>query len=148
MYTHTLEKAKKFSNSHLGKNEYPDSQLINALKTAADVHDGHISAPIYDKLRTNGMDLPTRSVIEMRYGSWSYALDAAGIPTNPAPRKSYKRANYVGAVKTVWNALGRPPSVTDYIVYRRVHPELNLPCDAIIRRNLRSWVTALELAQK
>lgn len=104
---------------------YSDDELIAALRRYAT--DGHISGKRYEALANPTTD-PSRSTFTLRWGSWSAALEAAGLTPNPT-RRSYERTwttdelldvirRYIADAQQA----GRHPSIEEYLRWRYHQP--------------------------
>lgn len=130
---------------------YSTSGLIAALRLVAD--DGYVSSAMYKHAYTRAMGsaspLPSTKVFSMRFGSWKKACQVAGLRHGRQTRPSYPRLSddeLVAAVVLAADTMGDLPSLGEYRGFRSLHPELRLPCDALIRARLGGWASALKQA--
>jgi hypothetical protein len=110
---------------------------VAVLRAWADTGGGVLTATAYEAWRSRtGRRAPQRETIAAAFGSWSAAMEAAGLSTERCRspelnRKSQARANaarpartaalrevILAAVRQCAVALGRPPRVTEFLAWR------------------------------
>jgi hypothetical protein len=80
-------------------------------------------------------DIPSHTTYVKRFGSWTAALRAAGLPVDPRS-VGYDRETLLEMLRGLVAELGRTP------VCREL-PQLGLPCDATFAKHFGSWAAAL-----
>ena len=84
---------------------------------------------------TTAPDIPSHVTYVKRFGSWTAALRAAGLPVDPHS-VGYDRKTLLEMLRELVAELGRAP-------VGRELPELGLPCDATYAKHFGSWSAAL-----
>lgn len=102
----------KYKKTLKPPNYIDDEILIKALKTAAKLNEHpYLSSSIYEQIRKeNG--LPSKVIIQRRFGTWKAALKLAQLPTEmPKPPKKKRIRKKPKQTKTK-SRLGRKPKLT------------------------------------
>lgn len=128
-----------------GRVKWTDDEILGVLRGFADGQ--RLTGVAYDTARrAAAVPLPSRATVELRYGSWARACDAAGLTgchrdTGPPP---ISPAVCLDALARCAIDLGRAfPAYADYEEWHAFTP--GTPSGSIIRRRLGgSWVSALD----
>jgi hypothetical protein len=149
-----LAALSKNSRSRPRKSRYNDDEIIACLRTASVELGGVLTAAEYTRFaRTkrfaDGRPWPTNQTPAHRFGSWSAALQRAGLEANrPSPiagQRLFTRAHCVDAILEVERELGHPPTSAEY---ERAAARSSgiLPSLATVRNRCGTWQEALVLA--
>lgn len=138
-------KARKGRATSAGLYGWSDAAYRDALHAAA--VDGCVTANAYGTYRAKQTHpMPTQVAFEMRYGSWTRAVEANGRAVRRAGLE-YKRTSKATLARNIAVVVdaagGHLPSVAEYDEYRRAHPDAGLLSSALIRRRFPSWPAAL-----
>jgi len=121
----------------------------------------------YEHARTEHPAWPHHSSLGRRYGSWLSAVNAAvkvtndppswGTPARTQPQRTYSRADCVRAIKRAKRAIGDWPDQREYALWQCIEADIcrrtgaldrTPPSQSAVRKRLRSWPDALELARR
>lgn len=122
----------------------PDEELVGALRKVASLHDGECTTTAYLGCYMAEIVHVSPRTFFMRYGSWTAALDAAGLTPASRPGPYSNRTTdeaLLAAVRECADALGHLPTLAEYKAWRT--PEH--PCDSIVRTRLGGWRGVLRL---
>lgn len=138
-------KARKGRATAAGLYGWSDDAYHDALHAAA--VDGCVTANAYGTYRAKQTHpMPTQVAFEMRYGSWTRAVEANGLKPGRTNR-TYKRTSKATLARNIAVVIdaadGHLPSVAEYDEYRRANPAVGLLSSALIRRRFPSWPAAL-----
>lgn len=117
--------------------QYTDDELIDALKRAA----GTLGrTPSKDEMES--MDgLPSVWTYQHRFGSWSAALERAGIRPRQAPaRTRYSDEELIAAIRRAADELGKAPTMKEMALLEGV------PSPLTFRDRFGSWTSAIKAA--
>jgi hypothetical protein len=146
----TWESRQAIGRGVRGLVKWTDADLLEHAANAAESAGGHLSVLVYQRYYEATPGAPAGRTLEMRWGSWNAVMDAAGLPHNPCGR-TYERTtaeDCAVAVANVWLAVGRRPTIQEYVAHRGRHPDLGFPGQAIIRQRCGSWIRACEMAEE
>lgn len=129
---------------------YTDRQLVNALRRLA-LNEPTIGRRTFDQ-RRRSTD-PTSQLYERRFGSWSRALEIAGLETVEQPRHlqgattKWTEPQILDALRSCLRYTGST-SVTAYEAWRTNAdcPQTDVPPATTIRFRMGSWSRATRLA--
>jgi len=143
---------------------------INSLAGVATLIDSLGCVPTieqYEQARGQQLAWPHHSSLGRLYGSWLSAVSAAvkvtcdppswGQPARTHPRRTYSRADCVRAIERCKLAIGDWPAQREYALWQRIEADicrrtgtldLTPPSESTVRKRLRSWPDALELARR
>jgi hypothetical protein len=121
----------------------------------------------YEHARTAHPAWPHHSSLGRRYGSWLSAVNAAvkvtsdppswGAPARTQPQRTYSRADCVRAINRCKQAIGDWPDQREYALWQCIEANIcrrtgtldrTPPSQSAVRKRLRSWPDALELARR
>lgn len=111
-----------------------NEELLADLRALADEHGKYPSKPTVN----DHDEMASAATYQQRFGSWSAAIAAAGLPTFTRP--SYSETDLIETLQRLADELGRPPRVTDI----DSHPEVATHSTYINR--FGSWNAALAAA--
>jgi hypothetical protein len=129
---------------------YTSEELIESLKEASATVAGNLSHEAYRQFvgssptLSDGRSRPGPQAMDLRFGTWNGALEAAGLPANPKagpPKKYDDPVALLQSVVLCWQDLDHPPTVKEYDHWQR--GKNGHPSPAIALRRLHSWNTAL-----
>jgi hypothetical protein len=129
---------------------YPDENLLDFLRKAAHGQQGPLSVAGYREIAgRHGRRWASVATYRIRFGSWSGALQAAGLPArDPSPwtGKRISRDECLAAVRAVTQTLGKIPTSEEY---DRCARESNgsLPSLATVKHRCGGWLQALRTAE-
>ena len=125
-----------------------DKQLLKAIVGLAVANGGE--PPTTDQYRIEALrlGLPGPQTVMTRFGSWTAAIEAAGLRARP-PKRNYTRIwddrRCRAAALAAARELGRWPSVAEY--ERMADGRADLPSSATLRNRLGAWsAIGLDLA--
>ena len=129
---------------------YTDRQLLNALRRPA-LNEPTIGLRTFDQ-RRHSSD-PTSQLYERRFGSWSRALETAGLTTIEQPRHlqgattKWTEPAILEALRNCQRCTGST-TVAAYEAWRTDAdcPQTDAPPATTIRFRMRSWSRATHLA--
>jgi hypothetical protein len=125
---------------------YTEDDLITSLRLAADTGAAPLTNVAYEKFvekhptLEDGRRRPGNQAMGLRFGSWTGALTAAGLPANPhaGPAKRFENEETaISSLVTCWHDLHGPPTVAAYDQWQRGKTEQ--PSSSTARRLLGSW---------
>lgn len=125
---------------------YTENDLITSLRQAAATVEGILTNAAYEGFVDENPDLedgrrrPGNQVMGLRFGSWTGALTAAGLPANPhaGPAKQFEgEATAIRSIVACWHDLVRPPNVAAYDEWQK--GKIEHPSSSTARRLLGSW---------
>jgi hypothetical protein len=121
----------------------------------------------YEHARTEHPAWPHHSSLGRRYGSWLSAVSAAvkvtsdapswGRPTRAEPQRAFSRADCVHAIGRCKRAIGDWPGQHEYALWQCIEADIcrrtgtldrTPPRESTLRRRLRTWPDAIELARR
>ena len=147
--------SKKEQFDRAGCQRWSDSDLIAALRS---VSGGKaLTGVAYDMERDRSPgNLPSRALIVSRFGSWSNALSAAGLPLSGVPRSKYRRrwsdsecAEIVNRFVQWGETNGVDPRYSAFEAWlsRGRDNGEDLPSAPLIRLRLGRWFQALQASR-
>jgi hypothetical protein len=131
-----------------------DEELLGMLREAAGSAPGPLTIRAYDlyaRAHTprSARPWPGAQAVQVRFGSWVRALQAAGLRTNPsspiAHRYRFDAEACVRAVRSMMDASGGVPTTMGYALAAAASGG-GLPSVATVRHRLGSWSAALRAA--
>jgi predicted DNA-binding protein YlxM (UPF0122 family) len=139
---------KRTARSKTTGRKYSDEQILDFLREAASATPGMLSVIKYNRYAAERgwCDSQTPTI---RFGSWSKALEAAGVPSRTRQpwlgKPKYSDQQILDHMRRVRYIVGRPPTVAEYDTHRlESHP----PSATIRRRFGNSWIAALQELEK
>lgn len=114
-------------------------RCLDALRAAAQVTRGGLTVTAYSRLRRDNPDWPNRNTVARIFGSWSNALQAAGLrdrvvrrPRSASPEPAEfseqelrdrlaSRNRIVDTVSRLADRAGRMPTIHEYLAWRTQH---------------------------
>jgi AraC-like DNA-binding protein len=128
---------------------YTDEDLIEFLGKAARGHNGPLSVVRYNEVADRSLKRwPSVETYRIRFGSWTGAVQAAGLPaSNPSPwtGERISREECLAAVRAVTQALGELPTRAEYDRRAR-ESNGSLPSLATVAHRCGGWRQALRSA--
>ena len=143
---------------------------INSLAGVAALIDSLGCVPTieqYEQARGQQLAWPHHSSLGRRYGSWLSAVNAAvkvtcdppswGLPARTRPQRIYSRADCVRAIERAKRAIGDWPDQREYALWQCIEADICRrtgtldqapPSQSAVRKRLRSWPDAIELARR
>jgi hypothetical protein len=142
---------KRIAHGNRGSEEgwqvrWSDEELLDALRFVARYY-GKCTSDTYLAAYNTGHVEPSERTFSLRFGSWSKALQAAGLPTTlRGPYRSRKPdESHWDAIRTCAAELGRIPSLAEYEAWARARDDM--PCAALVRMRLGGWRNVLRVLQ-
>ncbi len=128
---------------------YEDHELLGFLRKAGAARRGPLSLVFYDRwavgrYTSDGRRWPTHQTHCKRFGSWSKALNEAGMQANEQQAgcgMAFDADKCLRAIRVVHQKLGRTPTANEYTRYARDSAG-QLPSLTTIRNRHGSWLTA------
>jgi hypothetical protein len=116
---------------------YSNDELLATLRSVAAKH-GKCTTETYAAAERAGEVKPSNATICQRFGGWSNALHAAGLPSIAVGpyRTRISESVMLDAVRRCADDIGRIPSVAEYQGWSMGR---DVPKAAIIRRRLGGW---------
>jgi len=130
--------------------QYSDDDLLGFLRKAGRGQDGPLSLARYSEVaRRSRKRWPSVQTYVIRFGSWTAARQAAGLPArNPPPwtGERISREECLAAVRAVTQALGKLPTGAEYDRRAR-ESNGSLPSLATVKHRCGGWRQALRMAE-
>jgi hypothetical protein len=102
---------------------FTDDEMLDALRMAALTAGAPspMTGAFYDEWGSQDANRPQKLTIMLRYGGWTNAMEAAGLPANPAVRGAGQFTAEVcaRALAECWNELGQCPTMRAYSAWQR-----------------------------
>lgn len=129
------------------RRHWTEERIIGAIQVAA-MRLGHTpSSTEWETMKFS----PSHNIVCDRFGSWTNARKAAGVPPPvrqaPPPRPAFSREELLAGIRLVHGLLGRWPTIKEYNRCRVMLADAGLPRDAdCVYRLYGSWLVAKKAA--
>jgi hypothetical protein len=130
---------------------YTDKEIETVLRKVAKGQKGTLAREAYQFYYEQHENVPHSYTIIRRYGKWSKALEAAGLPaqTRADYRSKFERADCIQAIIAARKILGHLPSTGEYArVWSSNLEAAGHPSASTIRSKFGKWRAAISEASK
>lgn len=140
-----------YSSEKRSAQTYTETEIHNSLRKAAQGNKGPLAHKAYQVFAEQNEGHPHAYTIIRRYGKWSDALKAAGLPTNERSKYSatHDKASCIRAIIAARKILGHLPSTGEYAqIWTHALKAEGHPSASTIRSKYGKWRAAITDASK
>ena len=138
------DRAARVANRRTPRARYSDEDLVQAVRRAAQELGEVPTATAYQEVARR-LGLPSLPTVANRLGSWTRAVDAAGMTPNAGRGRYVRRWSSEAcwrALRQLIDELGDPPTAEQYELLSAANDDL--PSLATVRHRLGRWSTIME----
>lgn len=123
-----------------------DEILILLVQACREIGLGGLSRVLYKRWRTEHLDAPSLPGLAERFGSWSGALESAGVPQIYGNRR-FSDVELLAAIREAANSIGVDPQALTTSVYEWWQAQHGGPKAITITKRFKRWSIARQTAQ-
>lgn len=144
----TMEWRRNQGAKLAGRVRYTDDELLAALRRAAATTERELSVQAYEQARTEDSSLPSREIIQHRFGRWITAKRLAGISERTPYRGYSNTISEAACLEGLRVCMAQSDSLPTYAQYQAWHLEHGHPSAHTIRNKFGTWIAALDAADE